>query len=173
MFLNGPYNQYGYDAGLNNEVKLIDVQTWKHNWMVEWSSNGSLAQINIWGINPDGQPDQTVVYGDADGDSILDRLPPSALSAVVLNVTDPPPKPYLSWTFIINDSDLRFRLEPAGSMWTQLILYVLLWVIPLVTGILSCWLYVQSFYKVRFLWRGPLYSLIADTDMFYLLGQIQ
>ncbi len=35
-------------------------------------------------------------------------------------------------------------------MWTQLILYVLLWIIPLLTAIISCWLYVQSFYKIKF-----------------------
>ena len=150
MFLNGPYNAYGYDAGLNNQIKLTGDNEWTHNWMVEWSNNGSLAQINIWGINPDGQPDVTAVYGDADGDSVLDRLPPSALSAVVLNVTKAPPKPYLSWTFTINDGDLRFQLVPAGSMWTQLILYVLLWTVPIITATFSSWLFVQSFYKVKF-----------------------
>lgn len=38
------------------------------------SLSGTLAQINVWGVNPDGQPDQTYVLGDADGDSVLDRL---------------------------------------------------------------------------------------------------
>ena len=154
MFLNGPYNEYGYDAGLNNQVQLTDDNEWTHNWMVEWSNNGTVAQLNIWGINPDGQPDQTMVYGDADGDGVLDRLPPSALSAVVLNVTEPPPHPYLSWRFVINDGDLRFRLEPAGSMWTQIILFVLLWTVPVLTATLSCWLFVQSFYKIKFNERG-------------------
>ena len=151
MFLNGPYNQYGFDAGLNNKMKQSsDNNDWILHWFVEWSKGGSLAQINIWGVNPDGQPDQTIVMGDADGDSVLDRMPPSSLSAVVLNVTQPPPKPYLSWRFVINDGSLRFRLEPAGSMWAQLILYILLWVVPICTAALSAWLFVQSFYKVKF-----------------------
>ena len=150
MFLNGPYNQYGYDAGLNNKIQLTGDNEWTHHWMVEWSKNGSVAQINVWGVNPDGLPDQTLVMGDADGDAILDRLPPSSLSAVVLNVTQPPPKPFLSWQFVINDGDLRFQLVPAGSMWIQLILYILLWSIPIITATLSSWLFVKSFYKVKF-----------------------
>ena len=150
MFFNGPYNAYGYDAGLNNEVKLISDNTWEHNWMVEWSANGSLAQLNIWGINPDGKPDMTGVLGDIDGDSVLDRLPPSSLSSVVLNITTSPPKPYLSWKFVINDGDLRFKVLPSGSMWTQLILYILLWTVPIITASVSSWMFVQSFYKVKF-----------------------
>ena len=63
IFLNGPYNAYGYDAGLNNEMKLVDDHTWTLNWMVEWSPNGSVVQANVWGINPDGMPDQSFVLG--------------------------------------------------------------------------------------------------------------
>lgn len=150
LSLNGPYNQYGFDAGLNNGMSLSEDYTWTHPWMVEWSPHGVVAQINVWGINPDGQPDQTAVFGDADGDAILDRLPPSSLSSVVLNVTEPPPKPYLSWKFVVNDGSMRFQLQPIGSMWTQLILYILLWIVPVAMGAFAAWMYVQSFYKVKF-----------------------
>ncbi|RMZ85978.1 hypothetical protein DV737_g212, partial [Chaetothyriales sp. CBS 132003] len=150
LFLNGPYNLYGYDAGLSNKMKLEDDYTWTKHWMVEWSNNGSLAQINVWGIDPDGKPDQSFVMGDADGDSILDRLPPSSLSAVVLNVTQPPPKPYLGWRFIINDGDLRFRLVPSGSMWVQLELFILLWTVPVLTAAASVYVYMKGFYSVKF-----------------------
>jgi alpha-1,3-glucan synthase len=61
LFLNGPYNQYGYDAGLSNQMKLIDNSTWEHHFMTEWSLAGTLAQINVWGINPDGKPDQSLL----------------------------------------------------------------------------------------------------------------
>lgn len=150
IFLNGPFNSYGYDAGLNNEMKLTDHHEWSLAWMVEWSPNGSVVQANVWGMNPDGQPDQTWVFGDVDGDSVLDHMPPSALAPPVLNITMPPPLPYLSWRFIINDGDMRFRLLPAGSMWTQIVLYALLWALPIVFAALSAWLFAQSFYKVKF-----------------------
>ena len=150
LFLNGPYNQYGYDAGLDNEMKLTDNATWDHHFMTEWSPAGALAQINVWGLNPDGHPDQTVVMGDADGDSILDRLPPSSLSSVVLNITQPPPRPYLGWRFVLDDGTMRFDLVPSGNMWTQLILYVLLWVVPILTAAFGVWLFMQSFYQIKF-----------------------
>ncbi|RMZ83748.1 hypothetical protein DV738_g938, partial [Chaetothyriales sp. CBS 135597] len=150
LFLNGPYNGYGYDAGLPNEMELKDDFTWSKHWMVEWSNSGALAQLNVWGINPDGKPDQSFVLGDADGDSILDRLPPSSLTSVVLNVTRPPPRPHLGWQVVVNDGDLRFRLVPSGSMWTQLILFILLWTVPIITAAISVYVYMKGFYTVKF-----------------------
>ena len=34
IFLNGPYNAYGYDAGLNNEMNLVGDNEWSLDWMV-------------------------------------------------------------------------------------------------------------------------------------------
>ncbi len=150
LFLNGPYNQYGYDSGLNNEMKLASNSTWSHHFMTDWSLSGTLAQINVWGLNPDGTPDQTVVMGDADGDSILDRLPPSSLSSVVLNITIPPPKPHLGWRLVLNDGTMRFEILPSGNMWIQLTLYILLWIIPILTAAFGVWLFMQSFYQIKF-----------------------
>ncbi|KAH0846408.1 hypothetical protein AYO21_07155 [Fonsecaea monophora] len=150
LFLNGPYNQYGFDAGLDGKMKLEGNSTWTRHFMTEWSLKGALAQINVWGLNPDGRPDQTVVMGDADGDSVLDRLPPSSLAAVVLNITQPPPKPHLGWRVVIDDGSLHFKLVPSGNMWTQLILYVLLWTVPIITAAFGVWSFMQSFYQIKF-----------------------
>ncbi len=115
--------------------------------MTEWPA---IAQVNVWGINPDGQPDQTGVYGDVDGDSVLDRLPPSSLSSVVLNITFDPPSPYLAWEFSLDDGTYRFNILPAGSRWRQMALYFLLWFVPVVTGAAGIWAFMKSFYQVKF-----------------------
>ncbi|KIV91342.1 hypothetical protein, variant [Exophiala mesophila] len=185
LFLNGPYNLYGYDAGLNNRMELTDNATWSHHFMTEWLDDGTLAQINVWGINPDGDPDQTQVFGDVDGDSVLDRLPPSSLSDLVLNITQPPPKPYLGWQIAVNDGTLRFSLTPSGNMWNQLILYILLWTIPIISAGTAAWLFVQSFYDVKFnevgisekatlvgaIFKKPLKKLVDAEDSPGILGK--
>jgi alpha-1,3-glucan synthase len=147
LFLNGPYNQYGYDAGLANAMSLTEDSTWELDFMTEWPT---LTQINVWGMDPDGKPDQQIVMGDADGDSILDRLPPSSLSSVVLNITVPPLAPYLGWKIVVNDGNLRFKLLPYGNMWTQLALYASLWIVPILSGATAVWAFMQSFYGVKF-----------------------
>ena len=147
LFVNGPYNEYGYDAGLENTMSIDEQGLWDFHFLTEWPA---VAQVNVWGLNPDAQPDQGWVYGDADGDSILDRLPPSSLSAVILNVTIPPPSPAVAWRLKINDGTGKFLLVPDGSMWWQLILFVLLAVVPLVTAVASVWVFMHSFYGVKF-----------------------
>ena len=148
LFWQGPYNQFGFDAGLNNEIVLDNKDgLWKYNFMTEWPA---IAQVNVWGMNPDGQPDQTGVLGDIDGDSVLDRLPPSSLSSVVLNITQEPPSPYLAWRFSLDDGTYRFNLVPVGSRWQQMALYFLLWFIPVMTGAFGIWAFMKSFYQVKF-----------------------
>ncbi|KAL8689434.1 MAG: hypothetical protein Q9218_004894 [Villophora microphyllina] len=148
LFWQGPYNQYGFDAGIDNEVRLDKNDgLWKFHFMTEWPA---VAQLNVWGMNPDGQPDQTGVYGDIDGDSVLDRLPPSALSSVLLNITINPPSPYLAWEFSLDDGTYRFNFLPVGSRWRQMALYFLLWLIPVITGAAGVWAFMKSFYQVKF-----------------------
>ncbi|KAI9791171.1 MAG: Cell wall alpha-1,3-glucan synthase ags1 [Candelina submexicana] len=147
LFLHGPFNQYGFDAGLKNDLNLLDNGRWIINFMTEWPA---IFQVNVWGINPSGQPDQTGVLGDIDGDSILDRLPPSSLAATIVNITEVPPSPFLAWKFSLNDGDYRFELIPVGSRWKQMILYFLLWFVPVLTGALGIWAFMKSFYQVKF-----------------------
>ncbi len=36
LFAEGPFNQYGYDAGLANSFALTDDGWWTYNFMTEW-----------------------------------------------------------------------------------------------------------------------------------------
>jgi alpha-1,3-glucan synthase len=147
LFFNGPFNQYGYDAGLDNIVKQDTDGIWKFRFMAEWPAQG---QLNVWGINPDNQPDQSYIYGDSDGDSILDRLPPSSLSVTSINITEHPPSPHLAWRIHLDDSSLQFKLVPAGSKYIQMALFFLLWIVPLITASTCAFVFMKTFYRVKF-----------------------
>lgn len=147
LFFNGPFNEYGYDSGLANSVKQDSDSIWKFRFMAEWPAQG---QLNVWGINPDGQPDQSYIYGDSDGDSILDRLPPSSLSVTTINITRHPPHPHLAWRIHLDDATMKFKLIPAGSQYTQIALFVLLWVIPIITATTTAYMFKKTFYRIRF-----------------------
>ncbi|KAJ5324842.1 hypothetical protein N7476_003442 [Penicillium atrosanguineum] len=147
LFFNGPFNEYGYDSGLANTMKQDSDGIWKFRFMAEWPAQG---QLNVWGINPGGQPDQSYIYGDSDGNSILDRLPPSSLSVTTINITRHPPHPHLAWRIHLDDATMRFKLIPAGSQYTQIALFVLLWVIPVITAITTAYVFKKTFYRIRF-----------------------
>lgn len=115
--------------------------------MTEWPTT---FQFNVWGINPDGKPDQTGVLGDVDNDFVLDRMPPSSLTPSLVNLTMLPPSPYLAYRISLDDGNYRFQLIPVGSRYQQLVLYLLLAILPVVMGVSSVWAFMKSFYKVKF-----------------------
>lgn len=144
--LHGPFNKWGYDTGLPGSMDLVGHNTWSLHYMYEWPAN---FQLNVWGINPDNQPDVSYIFGDIDGDHVVDRLPPSSLANNVINITDPPPMPALAWKVYYNDATWTYRLEAAGNMNVQIALFWLFAILPVALACLAGWIYVTSFYQVK------------------------
>ncbi|EKG16141.1 Glycosyl transferase family 1 [Macrophomina phaseolina MS6] len=147
LFVNGPYNQYGYDAGLANKMAHNETGYWHFDLAAEWPAK---FQFNVWGMNPDGKPDQSFIYGDIDGDGILDRLPPSSLTANTVNITDLPSSPYTSWKLVVSYDGRSLTMMPVGHMGYQLALFILLWIVPVLTAAGVIYGYMKSFYQVKF-----------------------
>jgi alpha-1,3-glucan synthase len=162
LFAEGPFNQYGYDAGLANKFRLDSAGLWKYDFATEWPA---VMQINVWGVNPDKQPDLTFVYGDADGDSVLDRSPPSALAATVVNITEAPGHPHFAWEVVVHDSTLRFEVVGIGHQSTQIAIYVISWIAPVITSLIAVWAYVRFFYKVKINRVGIKYKVAGIWQM--------
>ncbi|CAN8104906.1 unnamed protein product [Discula destructiva] len=147
MFASGPFNQYGYDSGLDNVITHSDESMWEFHYMDEWPSH---FQLSVWGMNPDDQPDQSFVYGDVDGDGVIERMPPSSLIESAINITESPALPHLAYRLVIQDSTMKYGLLPVGNMYLQLIVYILLWIVPIISGIAAVILFKRSFYKIKF-----------------------
>lgn len=144
--IHGPYNKWGYDAGLPGSMDLVHHHTWELHYMYEWPAD---FQLNIWGINPDNQPDVGWIYGDIDRDGIVDRLPPSSLARNVINITAPPPMPALAYKLRYNDKTWRFEYIPSGHIGPQILIFILCAVMPVATALAACWIYLGSFYQVK------------------------
>jgi alpha-1,3-glucan synthase len=67
--------QFGYDQGVPATFKATEDGTWTLPVMDRWPS---LIQVNIFGFDD-------YFLGDADGDGVMDRLPPNSLSANYFN----------------------------------------------------------------------------------------
>lgn len=120
-------------------MKQDAVGLWRYDFMTEWPSQ---FQCNVWGSNPDGQPDLTRAFGDVDNDGVLDLLSPVSLLKNVVNLTGYPPSPYVAYHITMNDADLRYYVRPIGSRFVQALVYGLLAAIPILTGSIGVWLYL-------------------------------
>ena len=147
LWFNGPFNQYGYDAGVENEMQF-DSKTlrWNYDFVYEWPAVG---QLNAWGIDPSNIPDNTEVYGDVGNSSTMLKLPPSYLSSNVINFTGLPPFPHLGWKISVNDGNLRYEKIPIGSGWAQLALFILLCIGPIIMGLAGVFIFIRTFYQVK------------------------
>lgn len=145
VHVQGPWNQYGYDAG------LIDVmQLNQNNWTFELTSEWPTEVVfNVWGMNPDGFPDKTRSYGDIDGDQVLDLVPPDSLATNVVKLAKAPGMPYTSWKLELNDGNLAYRMVPSGSGFRQIVVFLLLALVPILSSVLAMWLFWFSFYQVK------------------------
>nr|OQO18342.1 hypothetical protein B0A51_18106 [Rachicladosporium sp. CCFEE 5018] len=148
FFIHGAFNQYGYDAGLENQMKQMDNGSWIYDFMTEWPTN---FQLNVWGMAADGTPDVSYAFGDVDNDTLVERISPVSLQPAVTNITNNGPEaPYLAWRILFNDADMRYYLVPIGNRWLQLIVFILLATVPVGTAVLGTWLYIRAFYGVKF-----------------------
>ena len=142
LFLQGLFNQFGTDIGVDNTMKPEADGIWSFDLTTEWPDS---LQANEWGLDPDGKADVTAVFGDIDRDGVLDRLPPSALAPATIDFNSTPPSPYLSWRLEINDGTLKYNIKPTGNRWNQLLMYILMWTIPLLSGCFGAWGYLISY----------------------------
>lgn len=81
---------------------------------------------------------------------MLDRIPPQSLLTNVVNLTDVPPSPYISYRLQVDDGSLQYELVPVGSRWIQLAIYFVLGIVPILTAAGAVIIFVKSFYQVKF-----------------------
>ncbi|KAM7198752.1 hypothetical protein V8F20_006067 [Naviculisporaceae sp. PSN 640] len=147
LFVNGHFNAFGFDSGIPNQmVQNSDSGTWGIDIMAEWPT---ALQFNVWGLNPDGMPDQTWLFGDINFDNVLDRLPPGSLRQNVVNITESPPAPHVGWRFEVIDVTMKYSVVPAGSRIRQIAIFSLMWLLPLLGGCIVVFIFTGSFYKVK------------------------
>jgi alpha-1,3-glucan synthase len=147
VFTEGSWNQYGYDSGLANQMRLDSNGFWEFRWMADWPTQ---VIVNVWGMNPDGAPDKSAAFGDVDGDGVLDWLPPDSLAQNVINFTNVPAGGYLGFELFVNDADLRYYVKPTGSAIIQIVVAVVVGLVPIITGILGIHIFQGAFYGVKF-----------------------
>ncbi|KAK0729653.1 hypothetical protein B0H67DRAFT_559297 [Lasiosphaeris hirsuta] len=147
LFINGHFNAFGFDSGIPNMMEQSNNNgTWGIDVMAEWPT---ALQFNVWGLNPDGLPDQTMLFGDVNFDHVLDRLPPGSLRQNVVNITKSPPSPYIGWRFEVDDKTMKYNTFPVGSRSRQIAIFSLMWLLPLMGGWIVVFIFTGSFYKVK------------------------
>ncbi|KAL1689446.1 glycoside hydrolase family 13 and glycosyltransferase family 5 protein [Schizophyllum commune] len=134
----GEFNNFGFDKAVESEFKLNDEGLWQLDLSAVWPT---WIQLNVFDYND-------YWYGDVDNDGILDRLPPNTAAPSQLNISAPPGK-HLSFRITVDDSTMRWYLEPRGQASVGIITYALLLSIPFITALASVLIFMRSFYGIK------------------------
>ncbi|KAI4117714.1 MAG: hypothetical protein LQ345_002108 [Seirophora villosa] len=146
-FVEGSWNQWGYDNGLPNAMLLAPNGSWQFDLVAEWPTE---FVVNVWGMNPDGYPDKTMAFGDVDRDFVLDWVPPDSLAKNTIHSPKELLREHLGYRLIVNDGNYNYAFRPLGHAWIQVLVAIPLALLPLAAGILCCVAFMKFFYKVKF-----------------------
>lgn len=138
FLVRGPFNQWGFDRGISAVMNQMGDSTWELEIMATWPT---YVQVNVFGYDD-------YYYGDVDGDSIMDRLPPNSIAANYLNMSAPP-WPALAWSLMIDDQSLQWSLQPRGQASVGAIMFALLLTIPFITATVAVVVFMWTFYGIR------------------------
>ncbi|KKY18703.1 putative alpha-glucan [Phaeomoniella chlamydospora] len=145
VHVEGIWNQYGYDAGLSDKMHLTN-SGWTFELTSEWPTE---FVFNVWGMNPDGVPDKTKIFGDIDSDKVLDIVPPDSLADNVIKISEPPGMPHTAYQLHVDDGNWRYSVTPSGSAARQIALFVLLACLPFICACAAIFCFWRSFYQVK------------------------
>jgi alpha-1,3-glucan synthase len=157
--VRGPFNNWGFDKGINFMMELNEEDSWELDVMASWPT---YMQLNVFAFND-------YFYGDADGDGVLDRLPPNTVAPNYVNISAPP-YPHLSWRLLIDDSTMTWSLKPRGHAIVGAIIYALLLSIPLITATLAVLIFMWTFYGIKYNKYGVKNK--SNTSYFPILGAL-
>lgn len=146
-WVEGDWNLWGFDSGIRNHLTQDVGGKWTFGLFTEWPTD---VMINIWGMNPDGNPDKTAAYGDVDRDGVLDWLPPDSLANNVINISAVPAGGHVGYKIMVDDGNFSYKLVPYGSAVLQGILALIFCIVPLITAAASVYLFRAAFYTVKF-----------------------
>ncbi|KAJ3781651.1 glycoside hydrolase family 13 and glycosyltransferase family 5 protein [Lentinula aff. detonsa] len=149
LLARGEFNEWGNNLGVNSRFTLVPHPSlgtvWELELMTTWPS---FIQLSPFTSSPPSSSLATsYTYGDTDSDSTLDRLPPNSESPNYLNMSQPP-YPFLGYSILVDDRTMKWALVPRGRAGVSLGVYVVLGVVPLVTGALAVVVFVGCFYGV-------------------------
>ena len=162
--VHGPFDQFGIESVVPSRMRQDNPGSWHFDLMAELPSEFKLS-ICDQDVNSDQAPMQT--FPDVDNDTYMGLLLPATLSPIdIVFITKFPAPPNLAYRISIGSANRQGFLTPVGSRRNQVIVYLLLGTIPILTGFASIWIYWYAFCTIKVYKFGKTHnvSLLPTTS---------
>lgn len=144
--IHGPFDEFGIESSIPSGMRQDTPGSWHYDLMAELPSEFKLI-ICDQDVNNNQASMRT--FPDVDNDTYKDFLLPSLSPSNIVHVTKFPPSPNLAYRISIGGANRQYFLTPVGSRQIQVVIYLLLGTIPVLTGFASIWIYWYAFCTIK------------------------
>lgn len=144
--VRGPFDGFGTRSSIFNWMRQDTPGNWHYDLMAELPSE---LELNICDQDVNSNPAFTRTFPDVDNDTYMGLIPLTLSPSNIIYITKFPASPNLAYRISIDSADRRYFLTPVGSRRNQVIVYLLLGTIPIMTGFASIWVYWYAFCTVK------------------------
>lgn len=146
FIIHGAFDEFDRDSGVPNTMKKDDQGLWQYDLMTEFSPS---FQVRIQRVNKNNVPGLSRKLQELHNLTAPGYLSPPPLLETIVNVDGYPPSPNLAYRITVNDTNQRYYISSVGSRQNQVVMYLFLGVVPVVTGLASIRIYLYAFYAVK------------------------
>lgn len=144
--VHGPVDGFGIGSGVPSRMGQDAPEYWHYDLMAELPSE---FELSICDQDVNSNPSLTRTFPDVDNDTYMGLLPLTLSSYNIVHITKFPAPPNLAYRITIDSAKRQYFLTPIGSRRNQVIVYLLLGTIPILTGFASIWIYWYAFCNVK------------------------
>lgn len=144
--LHGLLDGFGIGSGVPSRKWQDAPGNWHYELMAELPSE---FELSICDQDLKSNPALTRTFPDVDNDTYMGVLPVTLSPYNIVQITKFPAPPNLAYRISIDSVKRQYFLTPVGSRRNQVIVYLLLGTIPILTGFASIWIYWYAFCNVK------------------------
>lgn len=146
ILVHGYFDEFGIESGVPSRMRRDAPGAWHNDLMAELPSE---IQLSMWDQDVSNQPILMQTFQDIDNGTHLNFLLPASSSSNIAYLTKFPAPPHLAYKISIDAANRQYVLTPVGSRRIQVVVYVLLGTMPILTGFASIWIYWYAFCTVN------------------------
>ena len=146
VLVREPHNELDEGSGVPSNMRQNTSKAWHYDFMAElpWK-----FPLSTWDQDVGSKLFLTQNLQAVENDTHLDFRLPISDATNFIHVLEYPAPPNLAYRISINGAHGQYILTPIGSRGTQIVVYCLLAVLPVLTGSASIWIYWYVFCTIK------------------------
>ena len=144
--VHGPFDGFGIGSSVSSGMQQDAIGNWHYDLMAELPSEFGLS---ICDQDVNSNPALTRTFSAVDNDTYKGLIPLTLSPSKIVHITKFPAPPNLAYRISTDSVKRQLFLTPIGSRRNQVVVYLLLGLIPILTGFASVWIYWYAFCVVK------------------------